>query len=141
MEQKTQKSPELRMTPEVAVAAIADRCRKDGEFLNKLCADPRAVLAEAGGKGLPDSVNIVIHRNSSDHWHIVIPSDAQARRLGEAFQMMDDADGTLSDEQMLAISGGEFFVSFLLTTALIVGAGAVATAATGGIVAGAVVAA
>ena len=132
MEQKTQKSPELRMTPEVAAAAIADRCRKDREFMNNFCDDPRGALAEASDKGVPAAMNVAVHRNSADHWHVVIPSDAQAKRLGEAFKMMDDAGGTLSDEQLQAISGGEIFISLFVVGALVVGvtvAGAVVTSA------------
>ena len=132
MEQKTQKSPELRMTPEVAAAAVADRCRQDREFMKNLCADPKAALIEASGKGMPDSMNVAVHHNSADHWHIAIPSAAQAERLGEAFKMMDDADGTLSDEQLLAVSGGEIFISLFLIGSLVVGvtvAGAVVTSA------------
>ena len=131
MEQKTQKSPELRMTPEVAAAAVADRCRQDREFMKNLCADPKAALIEASGKGMPDSMNVAVHHNSADHWHIAIPSAAQAERLGEAFKMMDDADGTLSDEQLLAVSGGEIFIVLFITAAVVVGGGVA-----GGIVAG-----
>ena len=141
MEQETQKAPELRITPEVAAAVIADKCRKDDEFSKSLRGDPRSALIEASGKSLPDSMNVVVHQNSADHWHIVIPSDAQVEKVGEAFKMMDDAGGTLSDEQLLAISGGEVLIGFLLTAALVVGTGVVATAVTGGVVGGAVAAA
>lgn len=124
MEQKTQESPQLRMTPEVAAAAIADRCRKDRDFMKNLCDDPKAALAKAGGKDMPDSMSVVVHQNSADHWHIVIPSDAQARRMEEAFKAVDGADDTLSDEQLQSLSGGEIFFTL---TAMSASIGAVAS--------------
>ena len=36
----------------------------------------------------------------------MILSDAQAQRLGEAYKMMDESGGKLSDEQLMSISGG-----------------------------------
>ena len=129
MEQKTQQS-ELRMTPEVAAAAIADRCRKDGEFLKNLNSDPLAALTKAGGEGVPDSMNVIIHQNSADHWHIVIPSDAQAKRLSEVFKTIDNAGDTLSDDQLQDVSGG---TDVLATAALALAVGAsLATSVAGG---------
>ena len=135
MEQNTRKYPELRMTPEVAAAAVADRCRQDREFMKNLCADPRAALIEASGKSVPDSMNVAVHHNSADHWHVVIPSATQAERLGEAFKMMDDADGTLSDEQLLAVSGGEIFITLFVVGATVVGVTAAAAVVTSAVVA------
>ena len=129
MEQKTQQS-ELRMTPEVAAAAIADRCRKDGEFLKSLNDNPTATLTKASGQGVPDSMNVVIHQNSANHWHIVIPSDAQARRLGEVFKTIDDAGDTLNDDQLQDVSGGTDVLA-TAALALAVGASMAATVAGG----------
>lgn len=127
MEQETPKSAEVRMTPEIAAAAIADRCRKDGEFLKNLCDDPRSALTAASGDGVPESMDVVVHQNSADHWHIVIPSDEQARRLGETFRAMDGADGTLNDEQLQSLSGG---AEVILTTSVL--AVSIGTSAGGG---------
>ena len=140
MEQKTQENPKLRTTPEVAAAVLADRCRKDGAFARKLQDDPRGTLAELNGQKVPEYMNVAVHQNAPDHWHIVIPSQKQAQRLNEAYKTMDAAGGTLSDEQLEALSGGEIVV--ILSLIGIVGtATAVATAATAGIVAGAITAA
>ena len=135
MNQKTQENPKLRTTPEVAAAMLADRCRKDGAFARKLRDDPKGVLATLNGQKVPEYMNVAIHQNAPDHWHIVIPSDKQAQRLSEAYEMMDAAGGTLSDEQLGAISGGEIVVIATLI-GILTPAVVVATGATAGIVAG-----
>ena len=138
MEQESQQTPELRITPEVAAAIVADKCRKDGEFAKKLNDDPKAALAGINKQQVPDEVKFVVHQNSADHWHIVIPSDAQASRLGKAFKMMDDAGGdTLNDEQLQAISGG---VEVIWTIIFVGSMAGIAAGVTGGIVAGGVAA-
>ena len=80
MNQKTQGSPKLRVTPEVAAAILADRCRADGALARKLQDDPRGALAELNGQKVPEYMNVAVHQNAPDHWHIVIPSDKQAQR-------------------------------------------------------------
>ena len=120
MERKTRESPQLRMTPEVVAAAIADRCRKDDALSKRFFEDPKAAIADASGKTLPEATKVVVHRNSADHWHIVVPSQAQVRRLNEAWEGSGDGD-SLTDEQLQAISGGlEIWIACLLAGGLLV---------------------
>ena len=139
MEQKTQENPKLRTTPEVAAAVLADRCRADSAFTRKLQDDPKGVLAELNGQEVPGYMNVAVHQNAPDHWHIVIPSQKQAQRLNEAYEMMDASGGTMSDEQLAAISGGEIVVVLTLI-GILTPAVVVATGATAGIVAGTIAA-
>ena len=136
MEQKSQQPAELRVTPEVTAAVVADKCREDDGFAERLHKDAQAALAEINGQPVPHEVKPIVHQNSADHWHIVIPSDAQARRLGEAYKMMDEAGGTLSDEQLQAVSGGfEVWIAALIIGGIAVGTTAIVAgthAGTGG---------
>ena len=131
MEQKRQERASLRVTPEVSAAILADRCRADGELSRRFCEDPKAVIAGASGKALPETTKVVVHRNSADHWHIAIPSEAQARRLNEA---LGEGDGdSLTDEQLTAISGG---LEIWLACLLIGGITVITTSVVAGTVAG-----
>ena len=119
-EQKQQELAPLRMTPEVSAAVLADRCRKDDALSKRFFENPKAAIADASGKTLPEATNVVVHRNSADHWHIVVPSQAQARRLNAAWEGSGDGD-SLTDEQLQAISGGlEIWIACLLAGGLLV---------------------
>ena len=119
-EQKQQGQVPLRMTPEVSAAVLADRCRKDDTLSKRFFEDPKAVIAASSGKTLPDSTQVVVHRNSADHWHIAVPSNAQVRTFNDAWEGSGDGD-SLSDEQLQAISGGlEIWIACLLAGGLLV---------------------
>ena len=132
MEQKQEQRGLLRMTPEVSAAILADRCRRDGELSKRVCEDPKAVVAVASGRTLPESTKVVVHRNSADHWHIAIPTDAQARTLNDAWEGSGAGD-SLTDEQLQAISGGlEIWIAALVLAGSAIATGALVGGVLGG---------
>jgi len=59
--------------PEVE-ALIAERIAADPGFREALLADPRAVLSEAIGFDIPDTVHVELHEESLTQIHLTIPS-------------------------------------------------------------------
>ena len=125
MEKKQEEQTVLRMTPEVAAAALADRCREDDELSERLREDPKAAISRLSGKALPDSTKIVVHCNDPGIWHIAIPTEEQARRFSEAHEGSNEGD-SLTDEQLQAISGGEIWIGVLIAAVAVGVGGAVA---------------
>lgn len=69
---------------------IAECAAENPEFREKLLADPKAAVAELLGKELPEGLNIVIHEESEDTLHFVIPPTG----------------GELSAAEMASVTGG-----------------------------------
>lgn len=57
-----------RILDQIVSEALAD----DG-FRQKLFAHPKAVLRERG-LHVPDELEVVVHQNTSDHVHLVLPT-------------------------------------------------------------------
>lgn len=52
---------------------LAARAADDNEFRQELIDDPDRVLREAGIK-IPEGVTVVVHQNTHDEIHLVLPS-------------------------------------------------------------------
>ncbi len=52
---------------------LAARAADDKEFRQELIDDPDRVLREAGIK-IPEGVTVVVHQNTDDEIHLVLPS-------------------------------------------------------------------
>lgn len=62
---------------------VLTRAWKDPEFKKKLLANPKAVFRELGYE-LPANENLVIHENTKNTHHFVLPPQpAQARELSD----------------------------------------------------------
>ena len=55
-------------------ALIAERIAADPAFRDTLLADPRGVVAEVVGFGIPDTVQVVLHEESLTQIHLTIPA-------------------------------------------------------------------
>jgi hypothetical protein len=70
--------------PKKIRAQILARAWKDPEFKKKLLANPRSVFKELGYE-LPPNENIVVHEDSKNTHHFILPSQpAQAREMSDA---------------------------------------------------------
>ena len=96
----------------VAEAKISAMVMDDPALREKLLADPRAALAELAGIEIDASVKVVVHEESADTFHLVIPP-----------ALPDE----LSEDQLEAVAGGAAFG---------VTAKAIGTAAAGGAISG-----
>jgi len=85
----------MALTPEVAAALLADRCRREPQLTSRLRDNPRDCLEELSGRKLPETFKVIVHDNSDDTWHLPLPSHHQAE---------------LTEEQLQQISAGEFVV-------------------------------
>jgi len=117
---------QIPLTPESSAALIAQRCAQDPDFRQRLKEDPRACLAEAAGEELPEDLEIVLHQNSGDTWHVPIPD-----YLG---------DRELSEKEMGELAGGELVTittgGLLLAAAATIAAGLIAGGLTTGLTVG-----
>jgi len=95
--EKQEKTPAPAPLPET-LAALAALYIYDMGFRAEFDKDPKAALAAFGGEPVPSDVEVVVHRNESNRWHLSLPSEevieALAREMGD-----EDLDG---------ISGGGF---------------------------------
>lgn len=55
-------------------AIIVERIATDPGFRDTLLADPRAVLSEVIGFGIPETTQVVLHEESLTQIHLIIPS-------------------------------------------------------------------
>lgn len=78
----------------VAEAKISAMVMDDPALREKLLADPRAALAELAGIEIDASVKVVVHEESADTFHLVIPP-----------ALPDE----LSEDQLEAVAGGAAF--------------------------------
>ena len=107
----------LSSSMEAASAALAARCYGDPDFAKRLREDPKAVIEEACGKKLPESLVIEVHENDGRTWHVPVPPGKDTDKL--------------TDEQLQAVSGGEIIFTVLavaaattVTASVVAGAGA-----------------
>ena len=110
----------LPHSPEVSAAVVAQRCREDADFRQRLKKDPKATIFEGQEKQPWDDVKVVVHENTPDCWHVSIPSDQQIENVNKLRAMQEKAaDHELTDEQLQDLSGGE--IGFSLAALLVVG--------------------
>ncbi|MFM8774887.1 MAG: NHLP leader peptide family RiPP precursor [Actinomycetota bacterium] len=55
-------------------ALIAERIAADPSFRETLLSDPRGVVAEIVGFGIPETTQVVLHEESLTQIHLIIPS-------------------------------------------------------------------
>jgi len=99
MEALKEKLAAMAVTPEVAAALLADRCRQEPQLADRLRDNPRICLEKLSNRELPKTFKIVLHDNSDDTWHLPLPRYSQ------------DQDQRLSEEQLEKIAAGEAFVT------------------------------
>ena len=110
------KKKELSPSMETASAALAARCYDDPDFAQRLRENPRAVIEEACGKKLPESLAIEVHENDGRTWHLPVSGGQTTDKL--------------SDEQLKSVSGGVEIIWTTLIVGISVGvAGAAVTGA------------
>jgi len=145
MSPTNQTQASLRLTPETMAALVADRCYRDQDFRQRFLQDPKQAFMDdfilstqkqpqakqqraqpsPAAEELP--VEIISHRNTSDTWHIVLPTK--------------DGNGELHPDDLDKMSSGVILVASTLTyliAASFVGLGI--TAAVIGATAGTIVA-
>ena len=95
MEQKT--TPEITLHPsqEAVAAMVADLYAESEGFRAAFDRDPKAAIAEYYKRELPPDMEIIVHRNEDNRWHVTLPSAEQIEtmRLSEA-DMQNVAGGT-----------------------------------------------
>lgn len=126
-QKETQQAAVLPASPEVSAALVAQRVREDVEFRKRFEKDPKAALFESAQTSVPPAeMQIVVHENTPDCWHISIPSERQIDDMNELRKMQESAGQDLTDEQLNSVSGGleiGFSLAIGLGLAIAVGAG------------------
>jgi hypothetical protein len=74
-------------------AQLQQKVTEDAAFRSALLADARGAIRKEFGIDVRDDINIVVHENTSDTVHFVIPD-------------RHSDHGTLSDEELAAVAGG-----------------------------------
>ncbi|MDD9886033.1 MAG: hypothetical protein OXU83_02555 [Gammaproteobacteria bacterium] len=97
MMEKQEKAPVP--TPE-ATAALAKLYVCDAAFRAEFDKDPKAALAAVGGEPLPSDVEVVVHRNESNRWHVTLPSEEIVEEL------LQEISAEMKDEDLKEVSGG-----------------------------------
>lgn len=121
-----QSTVSLALSPEVSAAVVAQRCREDAEFRQRLKEDPKAAIFAGQDKQPLAEMKVVVHENTPDCWHLSIPSDRQIENVNKVRTMQEKAaDHKLTDEQLQDLSGGEigFTLAALLGVTLGIGVG------------------
>ena len=116
----------LPHSPELSAAVVAQRCREDADFRQRLKQDPKAAIFEGQEKQPWDDMKVVVHENTPDCWHVSIPSDRQIENVNKLRAMQEKAaDHELTDEQLQDLSGGEigFSIAALIAVGTAIGAG------------------
>ncbi len=73
---------------------IIKKSWRDPKYLETLCSDPKAVLAEELGMNLPEAMSVVIHEDTNDTFHFVLPVNPEI------------AKGELSESALGEVAGG-----------------------------------
>jgi hypothetical protein len=69
--------------PNEVLETIIETAWKDGAFKEKLLKDPRAALAQMN-LVVPATLKIVVHEESADTVHLVLPRDPSKTALSDA---------------------------------------------------------
>ncbi|MDD9807564.1 MAG: hypothetical protein OXU34_04740 [Gammaproteobacteria bacterium] len=86
-----------------ATAALANLYICDEGFRAEFDKDPKAALAMLGGKPLPPGLEVVVHRNDGNRWHLTLPSEEIVEALSRAMgdKDLDNISGGTSREERL----------------------------------------
>lgn len=76
-------------------AQLMNQAMQDTAFRDRLLADPRTVLAEQG-LAIPEDVQIQVFQETPNQYYLVLPAATSVEPV------------VLSDEELEAVSGGEF---------------------------------
>lgn len=89
--------------PPAACAALANLYICDEGFRAEFDKDPKAALTALGGKPLPPDVEVVVHRNDSNRWHLTLPPEEIVEALSRAMgdKDLDNISGGTSREERL----------------------------------------
>ena len=60
---------------------LLKKAAEDSEFRARLLADPKAAIAAETGQPIPDGLEVVVHEDSANTAHLVLPSSG---KLSEA---------------------------------------------------------
>ena len=52
---------------------LAARVAEDDDFRTRFLEDPKAVISAETGIAIPENFNVVVHEDSSDTFHVVLP--------------------------------------------------------------------
>ena len=74
-------------------AKLQQKVKEDAAFRSALLADAKAAIGKEFGIDVRGDINIVVHENTNDTVHFVIPAQ-------------DTDHGALSDEELAAVAGG-----------------------------------
>ena len=129
MSDKKQKSNYIGLaaTNELVSALLAGACQRDADLRAMAETDPKKVFSFEGVT-LDDKVTVRSVQNTADTVHIVVP----------CYESYDKIFGSLSDQQLAAISGGDAIVATIIGTialcvgtlgGIVLGGGALASAA------------
>jgi len=83
-----------------ASAALANLYICDEGFRAEFDKDPKAALAALGGKPLPPGLEVVVHRNDGNRWHLTLPSEEIVEALSR------ELSTEVGDKDLDNISGG-----------------------------------
>ena len=89
---------------------VIQKAMEDSDFRAKLLEDPKAALAEVGGKAVPDSINVNIIEEEPNTITIVVPPTPT--ESSENAELSDDAlDNVSGGGVVSAIAGVDVIVS------------------------------
>jgi hypothetical protein len=90
---------DLQVIRQEIETALVNRAATDQDFKTELTANPKKAIGETYGLRFGDNVRVVVHQESPDELHLVLPVQF---RLSE---------GELSDQHLEAVAGGTAIVS------------------------------
>ncbi len=99
----------LPLNMETLGAYIARRCETDADFSSSFRAAPRDCLAKMAGINLPEELQIVLHENDENSWHIPINDE-------------EIPNQALTDQQLQDVSAGEGLLVSQVIFGAVVGA-------------------
>jgi len=111
---------DLPLTPETVAALLAGQCRHDPEFARQIQEAPRDCLEKLSGHKPAENIQLVIHDNTDDTWHLPLPHYQQ--------------DEALSAEQLQEIAAG--LVATVVSTTVVATVIGLATLAALGVLSG-----
>lgn len=76
------------------VNRLVTRAMKDEAFRQSLLTDPKQTIEQEFGISIPEGIEIVVHEESADTLHLVLPSQS------------DNLDRPLTEKELEALAGG-----------------------------------
>lgn len=112
---------------EVISALVADKCREDADFVNRMQSDSKSTMNALCDSPFPADLNIQTVQNTSGLVHVPLP----------VYKDLPDVGDAISDEDLAAVSGGEIILFVGIITTIVV-SGLIIAGAIGGAVAAAI---